>query len=52
MFKACFDDGINQFVVNCSYFDKKDKPEDSSLFSVEEVKEELSSNARYKGLAI
>ena len=52
MFKACFSDGINQFVVECSYFDKKDKPEGSSLLSVEEVKEEYSNNAKYIGLAI
>ena len=52
MFKACFNDGINQFIVECSYFDKKDKPEGSVLFSVEEVKEQYKSNTKYIGLAL
>jgi hypothetical protein len=52
MYKACFDDGVNQFVVECSYFDKKDKPEGSTLLSVEEVKQQYESNTKYIGLAI
>ena len=52
MFYAWFNDNGKKFSIECSYFENKNKPQNTNLTSVEEAKEQYKDNALYIGLEI